>query len=433
MKEHIGFLAEFKAQQVQRLNQLDQVAFDVLTIEEKLAFFKNFVLVEYLRNESMYFNHIFHTSVATSLFKEFFNSCNTDISVISLFSGLTNISHLSLNYDIWELSRSIRNNKKTLQYWISSSNDELITAWSIGDTSHAMDEASNLIYRYRFHSTHELDISIPCYDEDPGFIFSNIKQNVMLTDEFDPRELNKNQHKKYCETADKFYASLPKRKRKKTRRQLEQIRNILWWREELRDLSTQYYYHIRRLLMELFSHFSKLGLVDEPTDMFFLHKDQWIKLIDGELSVNMARILLNKNKRYYNSFKNFINPNEIGSQFIEGKHTQQTGMLEGLACSPGVVEGQARVIENIIDAERIQKDDILITKFTDPGWTPKFSFIKAVATETGGVLSHAAVIAREYGIPAVLAIPGLTSTIKDGDFIRIDGDNGTVEVIKLRK
>ena len=181
---------------------------------------------------------------------------------------------------------------------------------------------------------------------------------------------------------------------------------------------------LQSVLRMLHSHFLLEYLV------LFLHKDQLINLIDGELSVDTARTLLDKNKRYYNSFKNFVNPNEIGRQFTEGKHRQKTGTLEGLACSPGVVEGLARVIENIIDAERIQQGDILITKFTDPGWTPKFSFIKAVATETGGVLSHAAVIAREYGIPAVLAIPGLTSTIKDGDFVRIDGDNGIVEVIK---
>ena len=432
LKEHVESLTEFKAQQDQRLKQLDQIQFDVLTTKEKLSFFKKFIHVEYLRNESTYFNHIFHTSVSTSLFKEFFNSCNTDISVINLFSGLTNIAHLGLNDDIWKLSRSIRNNKNTLSFWISHSCDELIAAWRKGDSAYAMDEASNLIKRHRFRSTHELDISIPCYDEEPSFIFSNIKQNVALTDEFNPGELSKNQHTKYCEAAQMFYASLPMRKRKKAAKQLEQIREMLWWREELRNLSTQYYYYVRRFLLKLFSHFSKLGLVEKPSDMFFLKKDQLIKLIDGELSVNAARTLINKNRRYYNSFTNFTNPNEIGSQFTGINRLQQKGKLEGLACSPGVVEGQARVIENITDAQRIQQDDILITKFTDPGWTPKFSFIKAVATETGGVLSHAAVIAREYGIPAVLAIPGLTSTVKDGDYVRIDGDNGIVRVIKTR-
>ena len=71
----------------------------------------------------------------------------------------------------------------------------------------------------------------------------------------------------------------------------------------------------------------------------------------------------------------------------------------------------------------------MITRYTDPGWTPKFSLITAVATETGGVLSHAAVIAREYGIPAVLAVQNLTSMITDGDFIRIDGAAGSIELI----
>ena len=70
--------------------------------------------------------------------------------------------------------------------------------------------------------------------------------------------------------------------------------------------------------------------------------------------------------------------------------------------------------------------EILVTRFTDPGWTPLFSTIAGVVTETGGVLSHAAVIAREYGIPAVLAVPGATARLKDGDWVIVDGSRGTV-------
>ncbi len=80
------------------------------------------------------------------------------------------------------------------------------------------------------------------------------------------------------------------------------------------------------------------------------------------------------------------------------------------------------------DAGKVEKGEVLVTVFTDPGWTPLLGRVSAVVTETGGILSHAAVISREYGIPAVLAVNGATSAIVDGDLVVVDGTHGTVEV-----
>jgi pyruvate,water dikinase len=78
---------------------------------------------------------------------------------------------------------------------------------------------------------------------------------------------------------------------------------------------------------------------------------------------------------------------------------------------------------------KVEPGEILVTPFTDPGWTPLFARIAGVVTETGGVLAHAAVISREYGIPAVLAVPGATQRIKDGARIAVDGTAGTIEIV----
>lgn len=91
------------------------------------------------------------------------------------------------------------------------------------------------------------------------------------------------------------------------------------------------------------------------------------------------------------------------------------------------------VVEHIEDTANVQEGDILITRFTDPGWTPVFGRISGVATETGGVLSHAAVISREYGIPAVLAVPSLTKHLHTGQRIRLDGSLGTITLLEGNK
>ena len=105
-----------------------------------------------------------------------------------------------------------------------------------------------------------------------------------------------------------------------------------------------------------------------------------------------------------------------------------TGALWGTPGSPGTVTGTARVIRGPSDFSLVQPGDILICPYTDPAWTPLFTIASGVVTETGGALSHAAIVAREYGIPAVLGVPGATARIEDGAEIMLNGSAGAVTV-----
>jgi len=102
--------------------------------------------------------------------------------------------------------------------------------------------------------------------------------------------------------------------------------------------------------------------------------------------------------------------------------------LVGLAVSAGVVEGRARVLSDMADAE-LEAGDILVTAFTDPSWTPLFVSIQGLVTEVGGLMTHGAVIAREYGLPAVVSVANATRLIKDGQRIRVHGTDGYVEIL----
>jgi pyruvate,water dikinase len=103
--------------------------------------------------------------------------------------------------------------------------------------------------------------------------------------------------------------------------------------------------------------------------------------------------------------------------------------LKGNAASAGVARGPARVLATLDEARRFQPGDVLVTRTTMPPWTPLFAVASAVITETGGILSHAAVTAREYGLPAVLCVENATRLIKDGQPLEVDGSNGTVRIL----
>jgi pyruvate,water dikinase len=105
------------------------------------------------------------------------------------------------------------------------------------------------------------------------------------------------------------------------------------------------------------------------------------------------------------------------------------GALAGTAASAGIVEGRARVVRKL-EGSRLQKGEVLVAPYTDPAWTPLFPLAAAVVTEVGGLMTHGAVVAREYGIPAVVGVDRATEAIPDGSLVRVNGSEGYVEVVR---
>jgi len=106
-----------------------------------------------------------------------------------------------------------------------------------------------------------------------------------------------------------------------------------------------------------------------------------------------------------------------------------SGELIGAAASPGTTEGPARVIKTVSDISDVREGEILVCTITSPAWAPIFSKIKAAVTDIGGVMSHAAIVCREYGMPAVVGTGRATSQISTGQLIRVDGTNGVVTIL----
>jgi pyruvate,water dikinase len=112
-----------------------------------------------------------------------------------------------------------------------------------------------------------------------------------------------------------------------------------------------------------------------------------------------------------------------------GQRAVEPGLVRGNAASPGVARGQARIVRSLAEAHQLRPGEVLVTESTLPPWTPLFAIACAVVTEVGGLLSHAAVIAREYRIPAVVGARVATALIGDGQMIEVDGDQGVVRLL----
>jgi len=421
----------FREQQHKKLLEIDQIDPETMKQDEFFKFYETFIMEEYYRSEATYFNTIFASSNTASLFKERLKKIESRLIYPNLISGLTNLSHLIPMYELWDLRETIKMDAASVSFWKETSVDDLVSLWRSGYEDHYMKNVAFYIEKNKFHSTRELDITVPRYGEDPSFVMESLKHNLDLDDHFEPRALNRKQFEMFLLEKKKLLSLVPFYKQKNMEHALLDLRKILWWREELRDLSTQFYYYVRRFTLFMARHFKNLSIIDTEDDIFFLPVSDIIAISKQKISVEQARKMIDLNKVYYHSFRNYNNPNEIGRSYAKVNVSIDVGKKKytGIACSSGFVMGKIKVIRDINDASRLSKGDILVTKFTDPGWTPKFSLLSGVITESGGLLSHAAVISREYGIPAILAVENITTLLTDGQEISIDGDNGILTLM----
>jgi phosphohistidine swiveling domain-containing protein len=204
-------------------------------------------------------------------------------------------------------------------------------------------------------------------------------------------------------------------------------------------------YQFRLVVLEFGRRFASASVLDAIGDVFYLTLDEVRKTAEAFPTLD-RHLLVAGRQAEQEYFRTIQPPPALGTLPTEPPPDDAMGrmiekffgpppaplaeanLIAGHAGSPGVVRGPARVIRSLADAERLQQGDILVTETTLPSWTPLFATAVAVVTDTGGVLSHCAIVAREYRIPAVVGTGSATTTIRDGQLIEVDGTRGIVRL-----
>ncbi len=379
---------------------------------------------DYLQSESTYFWQIFINTVHQSLNKDSLLKYIDESDYLSLISNMNDISHLLPFYEMWNVSRSIRNNKISLDYWNTTDTKKIVEDINSNINNYCFNEVKEVINRYGYHSDKELDVTYPCYYEDIEPIIINIKDLTNLDETYSPENDREKGKKEYEKKLRDIKRKIGVGNFEDLEKKIAKIRNMLWWREEFRDVSTRFYYLIRIYTIELAKELVNEEVLKDENDIWFLKVGELWDYLEGKLDEDDLENIIFKNKKYYNSYRNFTSENEIGGI---PNTTKGNSNLKGLGANNGVVTGTARVIESFAEIDRLQEGDILVTKFTDTGWTPKFVILKGIVTEYGGVLCHAAIVSREYGIPAIVSATNIMQEIKDGETITINGTTGEIK------
>ena len=174
----------------------------------------------------------------------------------------------------------------------------------------------------------------------------------------------------------------------------------------------------------------RAGVLADPEDIYYL---TFAELHDVVRTHRVDHELIGRRRAAYRTFQALTPPRVLTSEgeSVSGSYRRDdlpAGALAGLAVSPGTVEGRARVVLDLARAD-LEPGDILVTAYTDPSWSPLFVAVAGLVTEVGGLMTHGAVIAREYGLPAVVGVDGATRLIRDGQRIRVHGAGGYVELL----
>ncbi|MFK7786761.1 MAG: PEP/pyruvate-binding domain-containing protein [Crocinitomicaceae bacterium] len=383
---------------------------------------KTLVVDDFIRTEGAYFELIYTNSNNTTLFKEYLDKKNKSgkIDYLNLITGLQNISHLRPSYELWELSRLIRNSEHKA-YFLENSAEIVCDTYKSDGPLPLREEIDAIIQRYSYKSEKELQILTPNWNQHPMQALTTLINFIEKQDAESIIAQNDKQHQV-------FQKELAKITSKKMRKEISKHRKLLWLREEYRDKSSQMYGIIQTFFYEVGERMLKRGIISELEDIFFLFPEQIVELCEGNTEYLET---IRKNKIIHEGYRNFNRPNEIWVEqtTVAKKVRKSSKLLNGIACSRGLIEGEAFVAHSVADAEKMPEGMIMITKFTDPAWTVYFAKITGLITETGGMLSHGAIISREYGIPAILAVTDAIKLIKTGDKLRINGSEGWIEIL----
>ena len=274
---------------------------------------------------------------------------------------------------------------------------------------------------------------LPTWREDPSIALAVIRAFARQTDDKGPRQAVRRQRERRLQIEAQL------REQAQTDRSVAALLPLMEMAQEFTPNLEDHNYHSdqrmgaasRARWLAIGRHLQARSLLDAPDDVFYLEREELIAALEGRAVPPKGALAARR--RLLAAARQTLPPPFLGRppSDIEADGLRPSGdrrVLRGYAASPGSYRGRARVIETLADAGSLVEGDVLVCRTTSPPWTPFFGVIAALVTNSGGALSHGAVVAREFGIPAVMGTLTATLQIRDGATVTVDGTNGLVVI-----
>jgi rifampicin phosphotransferase len=349
-----------------------------------------------------------------------------------LISGLGGNPTLETALAIWDVAASADDNVRAV--FAREEIARVPEALAQSDSGRAfLARMAEFLKIHGHRAVREFDFSCPRWRDDPTFVYESVR-NYLLHPPGDatPRERYQRRVEEHAEAKEELRRAT---RWHPLRRLLSSwLVRIIEQRMPLREAFKFYTLygmaHARDLLLEVARRLVARGLLKNPDDYFFLTIPEIEKLSTGGLDENWIREQVALRRRELAENMRIDPPLVVRS---DGKPVMRAAspgqLMKGAGASPGVVRGPARVLFDPTDGALLHTGEILVAKFTDPSWTPLFLTAAGLIIEVGGIVSHGAIVAREYGLPAVVGVKDATRILRQGEMVEVNGTTG--EVIRL--
>jgi phosphohistidine swiveling domain-containing protein len=294
---------------------------------------------------------------------------------------------------------------------------------------------NGFMQRHGHHCRAELEIYTPRWAETPDYILNLVRNYIAQIGKIDPV--------KNAENLAQQRRQLEQQCRKKLKNPIKRmIFNHLLnrsqkgsvFRENVKSEVIKLIVSLRKMLLALGKKLADKGVIKNQDDVFFLRLEELEPVAQDKADFDIQQAITDRRTEYDKN--SLISPPDVifgkfdPDKFIPESVDTDVETLTGVPVSPGVVTGNARVILRADADRQVLAGEILVAPFTDPGWTPYFVTASAIVMDQGGILSHGSIVAREYGIPAVVNVGFATQIIKTGQTIEVDGNRGTIKILR---
>jgi pyruvate,water dikinase len=296
---------------------------------------------------------------------------------------------------------------------------------SLPDDSPFLRALSRFLAEFGHRGIYEAELANPRWIEDPSFLLDQVRQILLEGAASAPASDRRR-------AAEAELRKLPFTAQMVARWLAQRARRSAALREAGKSALIAIALPVRMILLEYGRRLVMAGVIDAAEDVFHLSRADLETYVRGDWDGSDFRELVAQRRSLREERLASPPPADLMVEGrtglrLEGQGQAASATLRGIRAAPGRACGPARLIHHPSEAQRLQRGDVLVAPSTDPGWTPLFLRTAAVVTEVGGFLSHGAIVAREFGIPAVVNVPRVLSTLVDGEMVCVDGDTGTIE------
>jgi pyruvate,water dikinase len=356
------------------------------------------------------------------------------------------------NIAVWNLSRSVRRSAQLRELVETRDGDEVLAALDGSEDGRAFRvELDDFLARYGHRGGAERDAYHPRWRHRPSLVFHSIRPMLALEDSESPEHHEVRMREQMlatradCTTRLRGLTGLGEfgwldeilsftGRRAGDRAELFEwfvgvVQDWFYYRDFERFYNDKTMSRSGDLYRAIARRFIAKGLLTAVDDVFYLGRQEMLLADAGALSAKQIEQRVRTRRRVYDKYSHQEPPKYIrGWQTFDDDQLDADGSLRGIGASSGTVTGRARVCRELAEISKVERGDILVTVATDPGWTTVFSIIGGVVVETGGVVAHAVMISREYGLPCVANLGRACDLIPDGATITVDGTAGRVYV-----